>query len=249
MEIYSLSPWALAYCVVALLLAYTLRGGTGFGGALGMAMIVVVIPIKIMVPAWTLLSISSSIAILGHDRRHIAWRELPPFLPWCMVGIALGLYFFTALDPRTLSRGLGLVILVYAVYALWSSTRAPGGWRIPMRLLGSISGVASGAVGTVFGTMATPFFVMYLEARKLAKQAFRATMSAMLLTLAVVRGIGYYVVGEFTREALIVFAASLPVMLIGVYIGNRIHLNISELAFKRLVGVTLLACSVPLLLK
>src|SRR5689334_18814567 len=66
-EIYSLSPWALAYCVVALLLAYTLRGGTGFGGALGMAMMVVVMPIKVMVPAWTLLSISSSVAILGHD--------------------------------------------------------------------------------------------------------------------------------------------------------------------------------------
>jgi uncharacterized membrane protein YfcA len=90
---------------------------------------------------------------------------------------------------------------------------------------------------------------MYLEARKLAKHAFRATMSAMLLTLAVVRGVGYWVVGEFTQEALIVFAAALPVMLIGVFIGNRIHLSLSEAGFKRLVGVTLLACSVPLMLK
>ena len=77
----SLSPFALAYCVVALLLAYGLRGSTGFGGALGMALLVVVIPIKTVVPAWTLLSIASSVAILGHDRRHIAWRELVPFLP------------------------------------------------------------------------------------------------------------------------------------------------------------------------
>jgi uncharacterized membrane protein YfcA len=107
----------------------------------------------------------------------------------------------------------------------------------------------AGAVGTVFGTMATPFFVMYLEARKLAKDAFRATMSAMLLTLAVVRGLGYWAVDEFTREAFIVFAAALPVMLVGVAVGNRIHLGLSEIAFRRLVGGTLLACSVPLLLK
>jgi uncharacterized membrane protein YfcA len=38
-------------------------------------------------------------------------------------------------------------------------------------------------------------------------------------------------------------------MLVGIYIGNRIHLSIAELAFRRLVGATLLACSVPLLLK
>lgn len=249
MEIYSLSGLELAYCVVALLLAYGLRGSTGFGGALGMAMMVVVIPIKVMVPAWTLLSTASSIAILGHDRRHIAWRELPAFLPWCLVGIALGLYFFKVLDPDTLANGLGAVVLAYALYALWSSLRPAAPSRIPMGLIGAVSGVISGAVGTVFGTMATPFFVMYLEARKLAKHAFRATMSAMLLTLAVVRALGYWVVGEFTQEAFIVFAAAFPVMLIGIAIGNRIHLSISELAFKRLVGVTLLACSVPLLLK
>jgi len=249
MEALALSPLQFAYCVVALLLAYGLRGSTGFGGALGMALLVVVIPFKVMVPAWTLLSIASSIAILGHDRRHIAWREVVPFLPWCMLGIAIGLYFFTTLQANTLTRGLGVVVLLYAGYSLWSTYRPQTGWQLPPRLVTSVAGTISGTVGAIFGTMATPFFVMYLEARKLAKHAFRATMSAMLLALSVVRGIGYYAVGEFTQDALIVFAAALPVMLIGIYIGNRIHLNIAELAFKRLVGVTLLACSVPLLLK
>ena len=245
----SLSFLALAYCALALLFAYGLRGSTGFGGALGMALLVVVIPFKVMVPAWTLLSIASSLAILGHDRRHIAWREVIPFLPWCMLGIGIGLYFFTTLETNVLARGLGVVVLLYASYALWATFRRESGWRLPSRLVTSVAGAVSGAVGTIFGTMATPFFVMYLEARKLAKHAFRATLSAMLLVLAVVRGIGYWAVGEFTPDALIVFAAALPVMLAGIAIGNRIHLNIAELTFKRLVGVTLLACSVPLLLK
>lgn len=244
-----LSAWQRVYCVLALLIAYGLRGSTGFGGALGMALLVVVIPIKIMVPAWTLLSIASSLAILGHDRKHIAWKEVAPFLPWCFLGVGIGLYFFAMLDARTLARGLGVVVFVYAVHALWTTSRTAAGREMPRRLLSAVAGTVSGAVGTVFGTMATPFFVMYLEARKLAKHAFRATMSAMLLALAVVRGAGYLAVGEFSREALIVFAASLPVMLAGIWIGNRIHLNLAELSFKRLVGATLLACSVPLMLK
>jgi uncharacterized protein len=245
----TLSPFALAFCFVALLFAYGLRGSTGFGGVLGMSMLVVVLPIKTVVPAWTLLSIASSIAILGHDRRHIAWREVVPFLPWCMAGIGVGLYVFTTLDPKLLANGLGVLVFLYAAHALWSTFRPAAGWTVPPRLLTAMAGIVSGAVGTIFGTMATIFFVMYLGARKLAKHAFRATMSAMLLALAVVRGIGYWAVGEFTQDALIVFAAAFPVMLIGIYIGNRIHLNLAELAFKRLVGVTLLACSVPLLLK
>ncbi len=249
MESLALSPLQLAYCVVALLLAYGLRGSTGFGGALGMALLVVVIPFKIMVPAWTLLSIASSIAILGHDRRHIAWRDVIPFLPWCMLGIAIGLYFFTTLEANTLARALGVVVFFYAGYSLWSTFRPKTGSQWPPRLVTSVAGAISGAVGAIFGTMATPFFVMYLEARQLAKHAFRATMSAMLLALAVVRGIGYYAVGEFTQDALLVFAAAFPIMMAGIYFGNRIHLNIAELTFKRLVGVTLLACSVPLLLK
>lgn len=107
----------------------------------------------------------------------------------------------------------------------------------------------SGIVGTLFGTMGTVFFAMYLDARSLAKEAFRATMSAMLLTLSLVRGIGYYATGEFTRDALIVFAAILPVMLVGIYIGDRIHVRLSEVTFRRLVGATLLLCGVPLLLR
>lgn len=246
---FTLSPLAVAFCTVGLFFAYGLRGSTGFGGALGMAMLVMVIPIKVMVPAWTLLSIASSLAILGHDRRQIAWRDVLPFLPWCALGVGIGLYLFTALDARTLAQALGVVVFVYAARSLWTTFHPSSAPRMPERLVVPVNGLAAGATGTVFGTMASLFFVMYLEARKLAKHAFRATMSAMLLALAVVRGIGYWAVGEFTRDSLLVFAAALPIMLIGIYIGNHIHLRLSELAFRRLVGATLLACSVPLMLK
>jgi uncharacterized membrane protein YfcA len=246
---FSLSALEIAACVLGLLFAYGLRGSTGFGGALGMAMLVMFIPIKVVVPAWTLLSIASSVTILGHDRKQIAWRDVLPFLPWCVLGIALGLYVFTALDASTLARALGVVVFVYAAHSLWSTLRPDRGLRMPAGLVVPVNGVAAGATGTIFGTMASLFFVMYLEARKLPKSAFRATMSAMLLSLAVVRGVGYYAVDEFTRDSVLVFAYAFPVMLIGIYVGNHVHVRIPELAFKRLVGATLMACSIPLLLK
>jgi uncharacterized membrane protein YfcA len=245
----TLSPFELAYCSAVILLAYGLRGSTGFGGAIGMPLLALVIPIQTLVPVWTLLGFASSVAILGRDRRHVARRDFIAFVPWCLVGIAAGLYLFKTLDARTLARGLGVLVLGYACYSLWTTLRPPTGWHWLPRVLGPVASVLSGAVGTLFGTMGTVFFAMYLEARALAKVQFRATMSAMLLTLSAVRGIGYFAVGEFTLEALLVFAAALPLMLIGIYFGDRIHVRLSEMTFKRLVSATLFVCGIPLLLR
>jgi uncharacterized membrane protein YfcA len=48
---------------------------------------------------------------------------------------------------------------------------------------------------------------------------------------------------------LITVAIALPMMLVGIYIGNRIHTGISELAFRRLVSGALTVSGLALLLK
>ena len=245
----SLSTPELVYCAIVLLIAYGLRGSTGFGGALGMPLLALIIPIKVLVPVWTLLGIASSVTIVGRERRHVDVRSIVPFLPWCLLGIALGLYAFAKLDASTLARGLGVLVIAYAAYSLWALWRPGSGGRARSPIVAPVASTVSGAVGAMFGTMATVFFVMYLDTRDLAKDAFRATMSAMLLVLSVVRGLGYYAVGEFTRESLVLFAAAFPAMLIGIFIGNRVHLALSETTFRKLVIFTLFVCGIPLLLK
>ncbi len=246
---YSLSPLEMAYCSAVLLFAYGLRGSTGFGGALGMPFLALVIPLKLLVPVWTLLGAASSIAVLGRERKRVSRRDLVAFVPWCVLGIAIGLYFFKTLDARTLARGLGIMVFGYGSYSLWRTLRpAAARWAVP-RAVGPLASTLSGVVGALFGTMATVFFAIYLDTRSLAKEAFRATISAMLLTLSVVRGIGYYAVGEFTGEVWLTFAAAVPLMLAGIYIGDRVHVNISETAFRRMVSVLLMLCGAPLLLK
>jgi uncharacterized membrane protein YfcA len=246
---YSLSAYEIAYCGLVLLLAYGLRGSTGFGGALGMPFLALVVPLKVLVPVWTLLGVASSITILGRDRRLVAVPDLLVFIPWCILGITVGLYFFKTLDSRTLARALGVMVLAYGAYSLWKTLRPAQQRRAPPRVAGPLAGTLSGLVGALFGTMATVFFAMYLDARTLAKNAFRATVSAMLLTLSVVRGIGYYAVGEFDGEVWATFAAAFPLMLAGLYFGDRIHLGLSDTAFRRVVSILLMLCGVPLLLK
>ena len=64
-----------------------------------------------------------------------------------------------------------------------------------------------------------------------------------------VRGIGYWAVGEFNREVLIVTAILFPSMMVGIFIGNRFHHGMSDVAFRRTVASALIASGLALLVK
>lgn len=245
----ALSPYELAYCAAVIFIAYGLRGSTGFGAVIGMPLLALVLPLKVLVPVWTLLGFASSIAILGRDRKHVARDAFLAFIPWCLFGIAIGLYWFARLDSQSLAHGLGLMVIAYAGFATWGAWRPATKTRRPLRATGPLAGTLAGVVGAVFGTMGSLFFVIFLDTRGLTKDRFRATMSAMLLMLSTVRGIGYFAVGEFTRESWIMFAAAFPAALIGIYVGDRVQLKLSEATFRRAVCATLLLCGTTLLLK
>jgi uncharacterized protein len=232
-----------------LVLNFMLRGSLGFGGALGLPLLALVLPVKVLAPAWSLVGIISSAAIIGHGRQHVDRRQYLGLLPGCALGVLAGLFVFNALDAVLLARALGAFIIVYAAYSYWMTTRPPGSKPpVPPKLLRPLASFFSGAVGTIFGSMASIFFAMYLDAGGLGKHAVRATVSAMLITLSIARTVGYAAVGELTLDSLILCAATLPAMGIGLLIGDRIHIGLSQTAFQRLVCTALAACGLALLL-
>ncbi|MEJ0077498.1 MAG: sulfite exporter TauE/SafE family protein [Alphaproteobacteria bacterium] len=244
----ALPSWQLAYCCVVIVAAYAVRGGTGFGSAAAMPLLALVVPLKILVPVWTLLGVASSVTIVADDYRQVAWREMVGTVPAGLIGIAAGLYVFKTLDTRTLTLGLGALVIAYGCWSLWTTTRAT---TKPLRspILAHAAGFLGGLVGTTFGTMASIFYAIYFDAIRLAKANFRATMSAMMLTLSVLRGAGYFAVGEFGRDALIAFAFAFPLMLLGIFIGDRFHADMPETAFRRAVAVLLVISGAALLAK
>jgi uncharacterized membrane protein YfcA len=246
----SVSTIALVYCGVVMILAYAARGASGFGAAAAMPLLSLVIPLKVLIPAWTLIGLGAGIALFGSDRRHIPWGTLWKLVPGCLIGIALGLYIFKTLDSVQLARGLGAAVLIYGGHALWSSFRPVPEFRPPpSRGLAFLAGLGGGIIGTMFGTMASMFFAMYFDAIRMAKQHFRASMTAALLTIGVIRGIGYWAIGEFNREVLVVVAMAAPMVAIGIFIGSRFHHGMSELAFRRTVAGAMIASGLALLVK
>jgi uncharacterized protein len=248
-HILSLTPVEIAYCCFVMVLAYAARGSTGFGAAAAMPLLGLVIPLKVLIPAWTLIGLSAGITLLGRDRAHIAWREMIALLPGTLIGIAIGLYVFKTLDALTLARSFGGAVLLYGIWSLWNTFRPPARWGVPGRTAAGIAGVFGGAVGTTFGTMASLFYAIYFDAIRMTKENFRASMSAALVALGIVRGLGYFAIDEFNRDVLTTFALAFPMMLIGIFIGDRVHSGLSDLAFRRVVALALVVSGGALMIK
>jgi len=244
-----LSPLEIAYCCVVMVACYALRGSTGFGAAAAMPLLGFVIPMKVLVPAWTLVGFVASVTLFGRDRHHVAWREIAKLVLPCLVGILAGLYIFTVLDSSSLARGLGILVLLYGLHSLWATVRPLRRWNLSAQIAAPLAGMFAGIVGTAFGTMASVFFAMYFDTLRKGKEQFRATMNAILLALVVLRGAGYWAVGEYSVDVLILAGVALPLMFAGIFIGKSIPTGLSELVFRRLVGGALIASGAALLVK
>jgi hypothetical protein len=135
-------------------------------------------------------------------------------------------------------------ILLYAIYSIsgylpkWHTGQY---WAAPAGLLGSI-------VGTLFGT-GGPFYVIYLQLRGLNKTSFRATIATIFLLDGASRIVGYTIAGFYTRDILMMMVVGLPLMLVAMFVGGRIHTDISQELFKKIIGYILIGSGMTLLLR
>ena len=240
-------PWQLAWCALVVVAAYTLRGATGFGaGVVAIPLLVLVLPLRAVIPVITTLGIVASFGQTVREFRHVEWRGVRGLLLPTVAGAAVGLWLFKALHPELLRSALALFIIVYALWTLAprkAVLHAPRAWLAPL------AGIGGGLLSTLFGGMAGPIFVVYLNALNLDKARFRATMSAILFLLALLRAGGYGGLGFYDARALALIALLLPAMLVGMVLGERVHHGMPEMTFKRVVAVLLVASGVALLLK
>lgn len=241
----SLSAIQLLLAVLIIILAFLVRGITGFGsGLIAIPLLALMLPLSIVVPMVGLLDY---IAANSHGIKHrqsISWDSILPLLPFTLIGVLSALYLFKTVDADILRKALGGFIILYALYSLFSKATGRQGsrlWAIP-------AGSFGGFISTLFGT-GGPFYVLYLRIRHLDKQAFRATTAMIFVIDGSSRIIGYIFSGFYTTQTLLLVAISLPIMMIGMYVGGHIHTSLSQQDFQRGIGILLIGSGLALLVQ
>ncbi len=221
---------------VVILIAFIVRGITGFGsGLIAIPLLALMLPITIAVP---MLGLLDYLAALSHGiklRSEIRWKQIIILLPFSLLGVLLALYIFNTMDAFLLKKFLGLFVILYGLYSLNTiklHTNSSNLWAIPGGIFGAM-------IGTLFGT-GGPFYVIYLQLQGFTKATFRATIAVIFLLDGSARLITYYFNNFYNSDVLWLFALGLPVMILGMYIGEHVHTNISVQTIKKGISILLL---------
>jgi uncharacterized membrane protein YfcA len=240
-------PGRLMTFAVVITAAFMVRGATGFGSAaIAVPLAALVLPMQFVIPVVTGLQLLSTAEFSARNWRVVDWREISRIAPFLVAGVAMGLYLFYRMDARVLDKGLGLFVMTYALYAMASAGRDSGKPRRLPWPIATILNLTGALVGALFGGASSPFYACYFRALRLSRDAFRASMTMVILMQVVLRIGGYAGTGLFTAATLLAIFLAIPFMLIGGRIGDVVAGRVSDMSFNRFVGIVLLVSGLAL---
>jgi len=232
----ALTTIQLFFSFIIILTAFTVRGITGFGsGLIAIPLMALMLPVSAAVPMIGILDYLSALAHGIKLRSDIRWKQIIVLFPFSLSGVMSAIYLFNTLDPLLLKKILGGFVIIYALYLLLTikpHIHKSNLWAVP-------GGFFGGLVGTLFGT-GGPFYVIYLQLLGFTKVTFRATIAVIFLLDGSARIVAYTISGFYTADVILLIAASLPVMILGMYIGGHIHSNISQEMMQKGIAILLL---------
>jgi len=234
----------LVLCI--LMSAYFIRGITGFGSALiSVPLLALSQPLQFAVPLVLALDFTASLVLGGTNRKKANWGEIKILLPFGMVGACVGAYALVTFPTSPVLLTLGAFTMFFGfrnIFGMQPVQRLSRGYAVP-------AGLAGGATGALFGTSGPPY-IMYLTRRLLDKGEVRATFSWLIAIDGGFRLALFLFAGLlFDPKLQIAYGLGLVPMAVGLYTGNKVHLDMTSEGMLRVVGALLVLSGAMLFLK
>jgi uncharacterized membrane protein YfcA len=237
----------ILYAVAILLLAYFVRGISGFGsGLIAVPLLALRFPLPEVVPFMLIADFSASALVGGVTFKHVAWAEIRRLLPVSLIGVIVGTSLLVSLPANILLTILGGFVLAFALRSLYLH---PGKFKPISTWWAYPAALSGGAVGGLFGTGGPPY-VIYLTHRIENKAALRATLSGLFFLEGLIRIVTFLVVGLLHGSAVwFNLLTAAPIIIAALYAGSHVHARITNAQMTRLIGLLLLVSSASLLVK
>ena len=174
----------MALAAVAAFAGAAVQSATGFGFALVLspALFAALDPVE-AVTALLVLGLGLNLLVLfeGGRPEHVEWRALTPMLLAALPGLGVGVVALTQLSKEALQVAVGLAVILAAAWqlrALRPRLSPAATWA---------TGFASGALTTSISVSGPPI-VLWLTARGVRPEEFRASLAASFLVLNLAGG-------------------------------------------------------------
>src|SRR5947207_13889880 len=229
-----MADMVLVLCI--LMSAYFIRGITGFGsGLISVPLLALSQPLQFAIPLVLALDFTASVVLGSTNSKKANWSEIKILLPAGMIGACIGAFALLRLPTQPVLVALGAFTMFFGfrnIFGLQPAGRLSRSWAIP-------AGLAGGGAGALFGAGSPPY-IMYLTRRLLDKGAVRATFSWLIAIDGGFR-LGLFLLAGllFDPKLQTAYALGLVPMAIGLYSGNKVHLDMTSGGMLRVVGALL----------
>jgi len=238
-----LNPTLLLTSLVVFFGCFT-QSLTGFGVALvTMALLPSLIGLQVATPLVALIGIALEVLMLIRYRASIRFKSILALVVSSAIAIPVGVVYLRRLDELVALFILGLILVLFAVYALT-------GYRLPdlshpawAWLFGLVSGLLGGAYNT-----AGPPVIVYGNCRKWSPQEFKSNLSGFFIVGSLVVVITHWLNGNFTSNVWTTFLFSLPMLLAGFLLGQSMDRWLNPEIFRKIVLVLLVVLGLRLMM-
>ena len=208
-----------------------------------MALLPSLIGLRLATPLVALVGIVLEVLMLIRYHASIRFKAILGLLISSVIAIPLGVIYLRRANENVALFILGLIIVLYALYALV-------GFRLPALrhpVWAWLFGFAGGLLGGAYNTAGPPVIV-YGNCRKWSPQEFKSNLSGFFIVGSLVVVATHWVSGNFTPDVWRNFMITLPALILGFLLGQSMDKWLNPDLFKRIVLVLLVLLGARLML-
>ncbi|WP_407184283.1 TSUP family transporter [Bradyrhizobium centrosematis] len=176
--------------------------------------------------------------------RHVLdLRKAWPLALGTVIGIPIGVAILAYLDPAYLRFGVGMLLMIYAIYGLARPV------FVPMKISPGadvVIGISNGMLGGLTG-LGGIISTISCQWRGWPKDVQRAVFQPVLFVAFLVISLSQAAAGTITRETLTLYALGVPFMVAGLWSGFRLFGKIDDETFRKAVLTLLLFAGLSLI--
>ena len=237
--------WELAIILAAMLLGSLVFSAVGFGMALAMApiLLLVLAPRQVVILSNAMIVVAT-LLILLQSWRAFCWRQSWLFIVAGLPSVPLGVFILSVAAPAALRISIASLILAIALLTLFN-----------VRLPGARTRWAAVGFGSTTTLLTTTLSIggllagIYAIEQEWPRETMRATLAVYFLLAGVLGLVLYWVVGLIPQDVEIEMAIGIPVVVVGSTFGGWLSRRMSLGVFRYAVLFVIIGGSTSLLVR
>ncbi|TXL61620.1 sulfite exporter TauE/SafE family protein [Cerasibacillus terrae] len=229
--------------IVIILVASILQTSTGFGfSILATPFLLLLFEPLEAIQMNLALSLVISLALITKIKQDIDTDILKRFIIGSIVGLPLGIITFLLIDIKQLKLGISIIILLLTLL-LMAHFRIQSSKKRDFSV-GGISGLLTTSIG-----MPGPPLLLYFSGTETKKEKLRGTTLAFYLFIYLVSLIIHVIFVGTNHKVWISSGVALPLVLIGLYVGQLLFKKMNQKAFRIFTYILLLFTGIYLFIE